>query len=192
MPSSPQKQPSERKQAFALVVALSLMAFILLLLLTIVSLVRVETQTASISLKQLKARQNAMLGAMVALGELQRTMGPDRRVTAPAELFDGSEPNLTDPPPPLPDHRRWTGVWNSESFDDSDPQQKEFIQWLASGGTATEQDEDGADVFEPITLVGGVADSDGNVLEQPVTAPLTFWPNQPNTLVENGFAWYVE
>jgi hypothetical protein len=73
---------------FALVIALSLMAFILLLILSITTLVRVETQSANIQLAQLEARMNAQLGAMVALGDLQRYTGPDQRVTALTGTLD--------------------------------------------------------------------------------------------------------
>ena len=83
MPPNTRPPSRERKQAFALVIALSLMAFVLVLLLTITSLVRVETQSANIAKQTAQARQNALLGMQVALGELQRTAGPDTRVTAP-------------------------------------------------------------------------------------------------------------
>lgn len=77
------RDASARRGGFALVIALSLMAFILVLLLTLTSLVRVETSSAQNQLAQLQARQNARLGALIALGELQKTMGPDTRVSAP-------------------------------------------------------------------------------------------------------------
>ena len=97
---------------FALVIALSLMAFILLLILSITTLVRVETQSANIQLAQLEARMNAQLGAMVALGDLQRYTGPDQRVTARADIL--LAPGDID----LAGQSRWTGVWSSK---DSDP-----------------------------------------------------------------------
>ena len=74
MSPSCMSQPSRRQSrgGFALVIALSLMAFILLLLLSITSLVRVEAQSAQISTKQLRAEQNALLALNVAIGELQK------------------------------------------------------------------------------------------------------------------------
>jgi hypothetical protein len=71
-------------QGFALVIALSLMAFTLLLLVSITALTRVETRSAEISLATTEARQNARLGMQVALGQLQRYAGADQRITAPA------------------------------------------------------------------------------------------------------------
>ena len=97
---------------FALVIALSLMAFILLLILSITTLVRVETQSANIQLAQLEARMNAQLGALVALGDLQRYTGPDQRVTARSDIL--LAPGVSG----IAGQSRWTGVWSSK---DSDP-----------------------------------------------------------------------
>ena len=101
------KSRSTSTHGFALVIALSLMAFILLLILSITTLVRVETQSANIQLAQLEARMNAQLGAMVALGDLQRYTGPDQRVTARSDIL------LAPGDPDIAGQSRWTGVWSS-------------------------------------------------------------------------------
>ena len=117
---------------FALVIALSLMAFILLLILSITTLVRVETQSANIQLAQLEARMNAQLGAMVALGDLQRYTGPDQRVTARADIL--LAPGISG----IAGQSRWTGVWSSKNST-SDPLDTEDglgarqPRWLISG-----------------------------------------------------------
>lgn len=98
------------QHGFALVIALSLMAFVLLLLLSISTLVQVERQSANIALDQLKARQNALLGAYLAIGNLQKAAGPDQRVTARAEILD------TDPSTEAVEgvaQPMWTGIWES-------------------------------------------------------------------------------
>jgi len=65
------KNTSENCQGFALVIALSFMAFVLLLLLSITTLVQVETRSARISATQNEAEQNALLSLQEALGALQ-------------------------------------------------------------------------------------------------------------------------
>lgn len=76
-----------RSGGFALVIALSLMAFVLLLLLSITTFVQVETASAATGKIQQEARANALTSISVALGELQKHAGKDQRVTAHAELF---------------------------------------------------------------------------------------------------------
>lgn len=96
------------QSGFALVVALSLMAFTLLLILSITSLIQVETINASRALDQLRARENARLGLMVGLGDLQKFVGADLIVTATADAI--GEPNV--------DYninaKHWTGRWTSD------------------------------------------------------------------------------
>jgi hypothetical protein len=80
-------------KGFALVIALGLMSFIVLLLLGITTFVRVESSAAAQSLRLLEARQNALLGGMIAVGELKKQLGPDQRATANAETVSASSPN---------------------------------------------------------------------------------------------------
>ena len=110
----------KRQSGFALVVALSLMAFVLMLILSMSLLVQVETTNASRSLDQLRAKEAARLALMMAMGELQKHAGPDQRVTARAEILGDS--NV------LPETKNWTGVW-----DTTDPTASP--QWLVSGNS---------------------------------------------------------
>ena len=126
------KNRSASTHGFALVIALSLMAFILLLILSITTLVRVETQSANIQLAQLEARMNAQLGAMIALGDLQRYTGPDQRVTARADIL------LAPGASGIAGQSRWTGVWSSkadvdDSLDAVDELNNRQPKWLVSG-----------------------------------------------------------
>ncbi|MBK1857639.1 hypothetical protein [Cerasicoccus arenae] len=56
------------------------------LLLSMTTMLSVEVQTAGHTHKIARAKQNAILALNVAIAELQRTTGPDQRVTAPANL----------------------------------------------------------------------------------------------------------
>ena len=85
-PKLSRSSAKDDRSGFALVIALALMAFVLLLLLSMTTLLKVETRSAALQKQSLKARQNALLGLYQALGELQRTAGPDQRVTARADL----------------------------------------------------------------------------------------------------------
>ncbi|WP_269523638.1 hypothetical protein [Coraliomargarita parva] len=126
---------------FALVVALSLMAFIILLILSLTSLVSVETANGQHQMLMLQARQNALLGLNVAIGEVQESMGPDKRVSGTAALLDTDpyDEDLRDATSGLMsiDGLRdacvhWTGVWET-SRDNDDYVQVVFRKWLVSG-----------------------------------------------------------
>ncbi len=130
----------KHQSGFALVIALSLMSFVLLLLLSITSLIQVEAINASRALDQLRARENARLGLMVAVGDLTNSIGPDRRVTARADII-ASEGVQTH-------SEHWTGVWNTTDTNRSPV-------WLVSGKEplpTNPLDEGNSivlDVFEP-------------------------------------------
>jgi hypothetical protein len=136
------KNTSSTNQGFALVIALSLMAFVLLLLLSITTLVQVETKSAGAQLVQLEARMNAKLGAMIALGDLQRYTGPDQRITARSDIL--VDPSST----PLQGQGRWTGVWSSKAdlLDPADAQ-------------------DGLNSHEPVWLVSGDAPDSSSAVD---------------------------
>ena len=86
-------QARGKTEGFALVIALTLMAFILMLLLSMSTLVRLETRS---SIDRLRAQNNALMALSVAIGQLQKTAGPDQRVTARAVSYT----HLTLPPTP--------------------------------------------------------------------------------------------
>lgn len=113
----PRRAVRKPKEGFVLVIALMLMSFVLVLLLSITLLSQVELRGADTAKQQLLARQNARLGLMVALGNLQKYAGPDQRVTARADLL--GDASVAD------GGRFWTGVW-----DTSDPSGAPI--WLVS------------------------------------------------------------
>lgn len=92
-----------RNAGFALLITITLLAFLVLLLVSLASLTRVETQVATNSQKISQARQNAMLALNVAIGSLQKQAGLDQRLTARADLT--STATLRQP--------YLTGLWES-------------------------------------------------------------------------------
>ena len=99
----PRPPTQDRRSGFALLITITLLAFLVLLLVSLAALTRVETQVASNNQQLAQARQNALMGLNIALGRLQSLAGPDRRITATADLIAGVHDTK----------RRWTGVWNT-------------------------------------------------------------------------------
>jgi hypothetical protein len=80
-----------RSRGFALVITLSLMVLLTILSVGLLSLSAVSLRSAGTGSAQAEARANARLALMLAIGELQKELGPDMRVSAEAALFDGDE-----------------------------------------------------------------------------------------------------
>ncbi|WP_269542613.1 hypothetical protein [Cerasicoccus fimbriatus] len=99
------KQKRQKTEGFALIVAISLMAFILMLILSLTTLVRIELNSGVHAKEQLQAQQNALLGLHMALGNLQKYAGDDQRVSAAAAIDDQV---------PL-ENGNWTVVYDSRS-----------------------------------------------------------------------------
>lgn len=149
-PKSPLKSSAPSKQGFALVVALGLMAFVLLLLLTISTFVQVETQSAQNQQQIMEAEQAALLSLNIAIGKLQETAGPDQRITATAEILDDSSNLYQGGMTPAEGQASWAGVWKSDtdavaggsaSYNPKQPNDREFVGWLVSQASATDETE---------------------------------------------------
>jgi hypothetical protein len=96
------RSAGSRSGGFALVIALSLMSFVLLLLLWISMQVRIEQVGAKMTRQKMEAEQAALLSLNLAIGKLQERAGLDQRVTAPAEALA----SVNGP-------KQLTGVWRS-------------------------------------------------------------------------------
>ena len=137
---------------FALVISLTLMSFVLMLLLSLSLLVQVELRSAQASLQQLLAKENARLGLMLAIGDLQRYAGPDNRVTARAEVMTVAARaelmggQIAEKSP------YWTGVWDTAnptnpprwmtSWQNQEaPVDGKYIELVGDGSVANDPDQ---------------------------------------------------
>ena len=112
-----------KRRGFALVLTLALLSFLLLLAATLATSLRIETQTSFNQTQWNNARQNALMGLNIALGQLQELAGPDQRVTATGGIVSEKYS--------LPDGCEfWTGVWNSADGN--------FEGWLVSDSIESE------------------------------------------------------
>jgi hypothetical protein len=85
--SHPVRQAARRaRKGFALIVTLSLMTLLLILVLALVTLVQLNLNSAKTNLYNTQAKQNALLAAYIAVGQLQKFAGPDQRVTTTADI----------------------------------------------------------------------------------------------------------
>ena len=114
---------AHNQDGFALLITITLLAFLVLLLISLASLTRVETQVASNTRQLSQARQNAATSLSLALGRLQALAGPDQRTTATADL-NASGQNGTRP---------WTGVWGNTHTSGDYVSAARLLGWLVSG-----------------------------------------------------------
>ncbi len=194
------------QNGFALVVSMVLMGFILLLLVSLATLVQMETHKATSELKLKQARENALLGLMTALGELQSSLGPDQRASAIAAILD------SDPETAQADgvgQPYWTGAWNASTWDrastpsidagtgsTSNGRPNDFLRWLVSGEVTDVVQVGNAQSFdktspEAALLVGPGTLGDNLPVgsEEEVYAPKETIGT--NGLLESHYAWWV-
>ncbi len=133
--------PPKQKKAFALILALALMGFMMLLVVTLATMVQMQLRLSRQSLNTQKARQAAKFAAYQAMSQIQTTLGPDQRITANAKMFDDNLASAItemdsiadgkyewwDSPLDIPrteveaidgaigQNRYWVGVWDSRN-----------------------------------------------------------------------------
>ncbi|HSH96627.1 MAG TPA: hypothetical protein VK968_20935, partial [Roseimicrobium sp.] len=195
-PSGSRRLSQTDQRGFALLITITLLAFLVLLLVSLASLTRVETQVASNGQQLAQARQNALMALNIALGQLQKYTGPDQRVTARADLktnYAGG-PLATDAESSTPyvdfwktRSRSWTGVWGNTATSigysllpnqiTAPGNTPTLIGWLVSGneggtftlGASGQTQSPSTPKFTPDLQVAGLTNG-----IKPLTATLTF------------------
>lgn len=92
----------DSRHGFALVACMMLVSLVLIIALGLVGLASIELRRAAVDSDTEQARANARLALMMAVGQLQWTLGPDQRVSASAEIIGEN-----------PAEPHWTGVWRT-------------------------------------------------------------------------------
>ena len=88
-------------------ITVSLLMLLTVLALGMLGLASIELRRAGHGVHEVRAKANARLALMMALGELQRQAGPDTRATANASIL--GESGVANP--------HWTGIWSTRSKD---------------------------------------------------------------------------
>lgn len=94
-------------KGFTLILCVTLMVLVALIAVGMLGLSSIELRRSAHSNDISRARANAKLALMMALGHLQKQLGPDQRVSAPASL----DASVAQP--------HWTGVWSTRKEDGS-------------------------------------------------------------------------
>jgi hypothetical protein len=143
-----------RARGFALVVTLSLMILLTVVAIGLLSLSSISLRSSSAEAAQQTARQNARLGLMLALGELQVHLGPDTRTTARAETLAMDDRVAATVAPNSP-QAWWVGVSDSDrskTLGTSDPRS---VIWLLSGLSGnTPGAQLSGNLNEPVDMIG--------------------------------------
>lgn len=123
-------------KGFALVVTLSLMILLTIIAVGLLSLSAISLRSSTNGEAQAKAFANARMAVIMAIGELQKKTGDDRRITADASLF------------PTAKQGHLVGTWSSwtpeigenpdqNAPDYSKPKTDLFRSWLVSAPDPT-------------------------------------------------------
>ena len=177
-------------RGFALVVTLSLMVLLTILAVGLLTLSTISLRSSGHSDGMATARANARMALMLAIGELQKSAGPDQRITARADV-DSS--NTANP--------RLTGVWKSWSINPNSPpspsdyekreRDKKFVGWMTSSADTQESKQiDFAKTTpkDPVTLwgKGSLAATSGDTVAPADIVTAAKVPTSPSA---GAFAW---
>jgi hypothetical protein len=178
-------------RGFALVASLLLLSLLVVLVATLLSLLRIEVRTTSSQMLYSQARQNALNGMEIAIGQLQAEMGPDQRISMTADQLilaggDGSTSSAAE------GNRYWTGVYDSWSSASTDRPVPAFRSWLISGESSLTSQENAPETAitaeDSVELVGAGTVGPGS-LDKRVRVPVVEFPTGSGN--RNRMAWWV-
>jgi Tfp pilus assembly protein PilX len=135
-------------KGFALVVTLSLTILLTVIAVGLLSLSSISLRASTQGQAAAVAQANARLALMLAIGDLQKSLGPDQRITAAAEILPAANPAA-------PGRAHWTGVWDTSTFNPATPAPKAFVRWLVSDSTSAGADATTAAATADVQVFSG-------------------------------------
>jgi hypothetical protein len=180
---------SIQKNGFTLILTISLMVLLTMIAIGMLSLSTLSLRSSTQGNAAAVARANAKMAMMIAIGELQKTLGPDKAISATSEIVSAApaKPNLT-------------GAWSSWALDPSSAtlnysteKNSRFRKWLVSDinpvATTLQNYASTGAITDPIELVANGTLGAGAVVADKVNAGRV--PILLNGKKEGNFAWHV-
>ena len=190
-----QKSQIPPKNGFTLIITISLLVLLTMIGIGLLSLSAVTLRNGSSNQARSLAQSNARLAMMIAIGELQKSTGPDTRITASADILSSDAPRLTGV------WRSWEGT-NHESNGrpiapnyslkkKSESDGGRFVDWLVSSAASLTAPSvtDVANLVQtsaqsgtiPLLATGSLPESDTRQIHV-----------VPSKMSDNGsFAWWI-
>ena len=175
-----------RKAGFTLVVTLTLVILLTILAVGLLSLSSVALRSSSQDMAMAEAKANAKLSLMLAIGDIQKQLGPDTRVSVPADQLSADAATVANT------SKHFVGAyksWDSNTVDR--PVRPEFLQWFVSGNPTSLVQKNwdwipSPDYANSIELVGvKSAGPGGDIVKVPVIS------SNSTAAGRHQFAWWV-
>ncbi|MEO5714118.1 MAG: hypothetical protein ABIT37_11580 [Luteolibacter sp.] len=176
---------------FALIVTLSLMILLTVVAVGLLSLSSISLRSASQEDAMQMARSNARVALMLAIGDLQKQLGPDTRISATADQLTASDPSASTTPQT---QRQWAGAYKSwpAALPNAQRPAPEFLQWFVSGSNTSQTSKNfaataiGAKSTESVEIVTkNTVGTNGDTVRVPLLSQ-----DLPNKS-KNNYAWWV-
>ena len=121
-----------KPDGFALVITLALLVLLTLIAVALLTLSSISLRSSATGEAAQVARANARLALILAIGDLQKQLGPDTRVSASADQITAADPAVSTTPQ---SQRQWVGAYQSwpAGLPSAARPKPEFLQWFVSG-----------------------------------------------------------
>ncbi|WP_338285840.1 hypothetical protein [Luteolibacter sp. LG18] len=114
-----------KKRGFTLVVTLSFMILLTILVMGLLQVSAISLRTTTRQMPMLQAKANARMALLIAIGELQKELGPDQRISAGGgQQLEASNSS---------GRNNWVGVYDSWPATADQRPTPTFRKWLISG-----------------------------------------------------------
>ena len=185
-PSEPRALFWRPHHGFALIVTLSLMILLTVIAVGLLSLSSISLRASSQGEAMQAARANAKVALMLAIGDLQKQLGPDQRISTTADQISPTEAGVPTAPKT---QRHWAGAYESWSTASANRPTPKFLQWFVSGAP----DQLGSVDFAGLAISENAVEI---VTERSVgvggdTVRVTKLSQTTATGAKNNFAWWV-